>query len=111
MKRSFLGIKRIDKVRNTNINQMFNLHNISMEARHLKWKWAGHVARMDNSRWAKKVTEWTPLNQKRSAGRPTTRWRDELVKGAGVNWSTTAKDRELCQSITKNVLCRSNPPI
>lgn len=108
MKRSILGLKIADKVRNTQINKMLNLHNISIEARRLKWKWAGHVARMNNSRWAKKITEWTPLNKKRSFGRPRIRWRDELVKGAGVNWSTKAKDRDLRLSKSKNVLHCSN---
>lgn len=108
MKRSILGLKKADKVRNTQINKMLNLHNISIEARRLKWKWAGHVARMNNSRWAKKITEWTPLNKKRSVGRPRIRWCDELVKGAGVNWSTKAKDRDLWLSKSKNVLHCSN---
>ena len=35
---------------------------------------------------AKKCTEWTPYERKRSRGRPRKRWRDEIVEKAGVNW-------------------------
>ena len=42
--------------------------------------------RMADNRWAKKCTEWTPYERKRSRGRPRKRWRDEIVEKAGVNW-------------------------
>ena len=25
-----------------------------------KWRWAGHVARRDDNRWNKRLTDWTP---------------------------------------------------
>jgi hypothetical protein len=31
-------------------------------------QWAGHIARMDNTNWAKITTEWTPRYGKRRKG-------------------------------------------
>ena len=25
-----------------------------------KWKWAGHVARLNDNRWTKRITDWQP---------------------------------------------------
>ena len=36
----------------------------------MKGQWAGHVARMKNTRWAKITSEWTPRDGKRLRGRP-----------------------------------------
>ena len=52
-----------------------------------KWRWAGHVARMNDNRWTKRITDWHPYNEKRSRKRPDTRWRDEIEKFAGVAWT------------------------
>ena len=43
--------------------------------------WAGHVARLNDNRWTKRVTEWTPREWTRRQGRPQTRWRDNLYTG------------------------------
>ena len=42
--------------------------DIIAEAKSLKWEWAGHIGRMADTRWAKKCTEWTPYERKRSRG-------------------------------------------
>ena len=31
-----------------------------------KWKWAGHLMRVDDNRWTKKTTEWRPRITKRN---------------------------------------------
>ena len=36
-------------------------------------RWAGHVARRTDNRWAKRVTEWRPYQNNRPRGRPHTR--------------------------------------
>ena len=58
----------------------------------MKWSWAGHLGRMGNDRWAKKSTEWTP-GTKRSRGRPTRRWRDDIEKAASVTWMSRTMNR------------------
>ena len=35
----------------------------------MKWRWAGHVARMTDNRWTIRSTEWTPRDGRRSVGR------------------------------------------
>ena len=59
----------------------------------LKWCWAGHVARMQDNRWTKRVTEWIPLGCKRDRARPKIRWADEIRKHAGPMWTQEARDR------------------
>ncbi|KAE9420085.1 hypothetical protein Angca_006734, partial [Angiostrongylus cantonensis] len=39
-----------------------------------KHKWAGHIMRRTDDKWAKRTVEWTPRECKRSLGRPPTRW-------------------------------------
>jgi len=46
-----------------------------------KWRWAGHVARMNDNRWTKRLTDW---HEKRSRKRPDSRWKDEIERFAGV---------------------------
>ena len=29
------------------------------------WRWAGHVARMNDNRWTKRITDWCPYNDKK----------------------------------------------
>ncbi|KAE9412803.1 hypothetical protein Angca_009421, partial [Angiostrongylus cantonensis] len=43
-------------------------------AKQAKIRWAGHVMRMNDNRWAKAVSDWIPRDAKRTAGRPPTRW-------------------------------------
>lgn len=99
MQRSMLGLKKIDKVKLETINNYIRIPNITNESKRIKWSWAGHVSRMSDSRWAKRTTEWTPLNFGRRRGRPTTRWRDEIVRDAGINWSTKARSREAWKAL------------
>ncbi|KAI8436691.1 hypothetical protein MSG28_010179 [Choristoneura fumiferana] len=49
-----------------------------------KWRWAAHIARMDHSRWARRVLE----------GRPPKRWTDDIRQQAGVNWMRVAMNRQ-----------------
>ena len=67
--------------------------DVIQKAVEAKGKWAGHMARMKNHEWAKKTTEWTPLDRKRAKGRPKIRWRDDIEKKAGSRWTQRAQDR------------------
>ena len=66
-----------------------------------KWRWAGHVARINDYRWTKRLTDWHPYNEKRSRKRPDTRWGDEIEKFAGVAWQRKTQDRQLWKELRK----------
>ena len=65
-----------------------------------KWKWAGHIARMKNNRWAIRSTEWQ-IKGTRSVGRQKCRWRDDIVGQQGAVWTRTANDRERWRTVAE----------
>ena len=60
-------------------------------------RWAAHVMRMENTRTARKITEWTPYKT-RPVGRPRLRWMDRVeedLKGMKiVGWRAKVEDRQ-----------------
>lgn len=94
LERSMLKIRKLDKVRHTKIRSITKATNALSYTQKLKWKWAGHVARLKDERWTKKVTFWKGPLGKRSKGRPLTRWEDEIIRAAGPNWQEKAQDRD-----------------
>lgn len=93
MERSMLGITLRDRVPNKTIRQKSGVRDAVETILKLKWNWAGHVARMTDNRWTKRLLEWRPrIEAKRSRGRPPTRWTDNLKRVAD-NWMQTAHDR------------------
>ena len=60
MERSLLNITRRDKIRNEIIRSKTGVIDIIEKVKCMKGQWAGHVARMKNTRWAKITSEWTP---------------------------------------------------
>ena len=94
MERKMLKIKIKDRITCASIRQKTNLKDVVEFAAKQKWKWAGHVARMTDNRWTQRVTDWRPRIGKRSRGRQTRRWRDDIVQQKGMVWSRAAKDRE-----------------
>ena len=93
MERATLGGTKRDKIRNEDLRARTKVKDVIQKAVEAKGKWAGHIARMKNHEWAKKTTEWTPLDRKRSKGRPKIRWRDDIEKKAGSTWTQRAQDR------------------
>ena len=51
-----------------------------------KWKWVGHIARLKDNRWTRRCTEWQPSRGKRSRGRPSRRWQDDITEKEGTTW-------------------------
>lgn len=93
MERSMLGLKISDKVNNKTIRKRTKIKDVKKQIRLTKWSWAGHVCRLENSRWAKRVTEWIPLEGKRKHGRPRKRWRDIFTLLCGPDWTSKARIR------------------
>ena len=93
MERSMLGLTLRDRVRNEEIRRRTGVTDVIERIAWLKWNWAGHVARMTDGRWTRKVIEWRPRADKRNRGRPPTRWTDDVKRIAG-NWLQKAQDRQ-----------------
>ncbi|GBP18009.1 hypothetical protein EVAR_16954_1 [Eumeta japonica] len=86
MERSTLKLKPKYKRTNKDIRNTTKVNDVKRLLHHckkLKWKWAGHVSRMDDDRWTKRITTWNGPLGKRSRGRPMERWLDEILKIAG----------------------------
>jgi len=60
-------------------------------------RWAARVTRMENTRTARKITEWTPYKTI-PAGRPRLRWmeqvEEDLKRMKIVSWRAKVEDRQ-----------------
>ena len=63
--------------------------------RRRKWRLAGSLARCGDARWSRQILEFKPnCGHGRSAGRPKTRWTDQLEAFAGGDWLALASDAD-----------------
>ena len=60
MERIILGITLRDHKRNTWIRHQTGVNDIIDVIKKGIHGWAGHIARFNDNRWTKRVTEWTP---------------------------------------------------
>ena len=93
MERAIIGVTRRDRKTNAWVRQQSGVEDILAVVKRQKWRWAGHIARMEDSRWTKLVTEWIPLDGKRERARPKARWEDDITKFLGATWVRIARDR------------------
>lgn len=93
VERKLVGVTLRDRKTNEWLRQQSKVTDVTKRVAHLKWKWAGHVARKDGS-WSKRLLEWKPWGEKRPQGRPQMRWKDDVKKVAGTKWIKTAQNRE-----------------
>lgn len=94
MQRKILGISLQDRISNEELRNLSSDADVLERATKLKWKWGGHVARLNPERWAYAATMWDPYTGKRRQGRPRRRWADILAARAGKQWSRIARDRK-----------------
>ena len=87
MERKMLGLKLKDKIP---CSEIIDIIEYTLKQ---KWKWAGHIARLNDNRWTKRCTEWQPRRGKRSRGRPSRRWQDDITEKEGTTWIREATDR------------------
>ena len=99
MERSILKLRLRDKKKNTEIRENTKIIDALQHAKKLKWKWAGHVARLKDQRWTKHTTEWSGPGGTRGRGRPRERWADEIAVVAGTDWKKKTQDREHWKSL------------
>lgn len=93
IERLMLGISLRDHNRNEQIRRKTKVEDVMKAIATMKWRWVGHVARQEKSRWTKHVTQWRPRLHKRSVGRPQRRWIDDIIEHVGRKWHQLAQDR------------------
>ena len=67
MERKMLDVKWQDHITNETIKQKTKIPDLMDRILRLKWKWAGHIARMTDN-WAKYLMMWHP-SRKRKPGK------------------------------------------
>ena len=98
--RIMLGLTWRDHKTAQYIREKTRVRDIIESIKNLKWRWAGHVARMADNRWTSRLTTWIPRDHMRNRGRQNVRWRDELDKFRKY-WLRDAHDREVWQILGK----------
>ena len=82
-------------------NKDHRYHRIHTEK---KWKWAGHIARLKDNRWSRRCTEWQPMRGKRSRGRPSIRWQDDITEKEGTTWIRKETDRRRWKTLMEGYI-------
>ena len=71
-----------------------------------KLQFAGKLAQHVDGRWSRLVLDLEPqVGDGRSIGRPRTRWCDDVVAVAGLDWLTLARDAEQWGSLQEAFCC------
>ena len=93
VERKMLNVKLQDKIPCSEIRKRTKMIDIIEYTLKQIWRWAGHIARMKDNRWTRRCTEWQPRRGKRSRGRPSRRWQDDIARKEGTIWNRMATDR------------------
>lgn len=93
MERKILNIRRSHKISIKRIRKLTKSKDIANKALSLKWTFAGHVQRLNDERWTKKVINWNPPYRRRR-GRPKASWCDDFIQNATILWRRKALNRE-----------------
>ena len=94
-----LNITMRDKIPNEVIGSKTGVENIIERVRGMRGHWAGHVARISNTRWVKITSEWTSRELKLVRGRPKGRWRDNIEEVGSSQWMRVAQDRSVWREL------------
>jgi hypothetical protein len=71
-------ISRSDRVRNDRKKEIMDLDKtITDRVQEKQLVWYGHLQRMSEERWPKKIWEWTPQGRRRR-GRPRKNWSNNV---------------------------------
>jgi hypothetical protein len=87
------------KLHNEELHNLYSLPNIIRMIKSKRMRWAGHVARMGETRNAYRIMVGKPEG-KRPLGRPRRRWGDNIkmdlgkIRWDGVDWIELAQDRD-----------------
>ena len=104
MERKMLDLKLKDKIPCAEIRKRTKIIDIIEYTLKQKWKWAGHIARLKDNRWTRRCTEWQPRRGKRSRGRPSRRWQDDITEKEGTTWIRKATDRQRWKTLMEGYI-------
>ena len=113
MKRKKLNLKLQNKITCSEIRKRTKIIGFIEYTLNQKWRWAGHIARMKDNRWTKPCTEWQPRRGKRSRGRPSRRWEDDMARKGGTTWNKiycAQKETHIFNVAVSNELFDRNTP-
>ena len=94
---------------NEELHSLYRSPNIVRVNKSRRLRWAGYVARMEESRSAFKILTGKPTG-KRPLGRPRRRWEDNIrmdLEGIGINegnWVDSAQDRDFWRALVNAAL-------
>ena len=94
--RSICEISMRDMLRNTEIRRRGNIERVDSILQLKRLKWLGHIEKMADFRWPKKLLVSKICGSKRSQGGQKHRWHDVVnndLKAIGSGWRSKAKDR------------------
>ncbi|KAE9413232.1 hypothetical protein Angca_006220, partial [Angiostrongylus cantonensis] len=64
VERTMLGVSRFtqlsDGIRSSHLRQRSKVDDAALYAKQSKIRWAGHVMRINDNRWTRAVSDWTP---------------------------------------------------
>lgn len=80
--RLMLRVNVRDHIRNEKIRRRTKVEDVIKRTAPLKWAWAGHIVRQDETRWMWRVTQRRPRLQKRSIRRAPKRWVHDIQGAA-----------------------------
>ena len=103
MERTILGLKLKDKVAHIKIREKTKVTDAITYVLTMKWRWAGHIARVSDDRWTKKCSSWKPKGSRRP-GRPRCGWETDIRKYGGPEWRDVAQDRRAWKMMTKGYI-------
>ena len=93
------------RLHNEQLHSLYRSPNIVRVIKSRRLRWAGHVARMEESRSSLKILIGKPTG-KRPLGRPRRRWEDNIridLKSYG-NWVDSAQDRDYWRALVNVAL-------
>ena len=109
--RRILKLHWTQHVTNDEVSKRTGINSIVAEVKQRRWRWFGHVLRMNKKRLPYTALRWTPPG-KRKRGRPMGTWRrtvEEEMREAGKTWNELnwlAQDRDGWRKLV-GALCSS----
>ena len=95
--RQLLRVRWPEKISNEELHRRTRTIKVSETITRRKWKWIGHVLRMDDSRICTTALTWQPEG-KRRVGRPKTTWRRTTEQERSeLGWNSWASARAVAR--------------
>ena len=74
------GVSKLQHVRNVDIREQMNVQGTILDTIETKkLRWYGHLERMPENRWPKKIWQWVP-HERKKRGRPPRSWKEDIAE-------------------------------